>query len=52
MVSFTFCSTLAHTVRRYELVDRRALNILNCPTKAHDEDFDEADFWMILMMMY
>ena len=47
MVSFTFCSTLAHTVRRYELGDRRALNILNCPTKAHDEDFDEADFWVI-----
>ena len=55
MVSFTFCSTLAHIVRRYELGDRRALNILNWPTKAtkaHDEDFDEADFWMILMMMY
>ena len=52
MVSFTFCSTLAHIVRRYELGDRRALNILNWQTKAHDEDFDEADFWMILMMMY
>ena len=52
MVSFTFCSTLAHIVRRYELGDRRALNILNWPTKAHDEDFDEAGFWMILMMMY
>ena len=47
MVSFTFCSTLAHIVRRYELGDRRALNILNWPTKAHDEDFDEADFWVI-----
>ena len=43
MVSFTFCSTLAHIVRRYELGDRRALNILNWPTKAHDEDFDEAE---------
>ena len=52
MVSFTFCSTLAHIVRRYELGDRRALNILNWPTTAHDEDFDEADFCMILMMMY
>ena len=47
MVSFTFCSTLAHIVRRYELGDRRALNILNWPTKAHDEDFDEADFCVI-----
>ena len=47
MVSFTFCSTLAHIVRRYELGDRRALNILNWPTKAHDEDFDEADLWVI-----
>ena len=46
MVSFTFCSTLAHIVRRYELGDRRALNILNWPTKAHD-DFDEADFWVL-----
>ena len=52
MVSFTFCSTLAHIVRRYELGDRRALNILNWSTKADDEDFDEDDFWMILMMMY
>ena len=51
MVSFTFCLTLAHIVRRYKLGDRRALTILNWLTKAHDEDFDEADFWMILMMM-
>ena len=52
MVSFTFCSTLAHIVRRIELGDRSALNILNWSTKADDEDFDEDDFWMVLMMMY
>ena len=28
------------------------MNILNWSTKAHDEDFDEDNFWMILMMMY
>ena len=40
-----FCSTLAHIVRRYELLgDRRALNILNLSTKADNEDFDEDDF--------
>ena len=42
-----FCSTLAHIVRRYELGDRRALNILNWSNKAADEDFDEDDFWVI-----